>query len=221
MILLFAAPSLIKDGTERLINYGVEFIKPAPFRFVVEEENLSVVQYDDFPLTVMIEGEELPNEVFIDLDNVQYRLKKEANNRFSYRFNNVQKETNFRLFATDVQSRKYELKVLQKPNVLGFDVKLNYPAYTGRKNEYLNSVGDLVVPVGTTIDWVFNAEHTDDIQIAFMREGNVEPVKRFSDDLFTYKKKAMQDDVYKLFVSNDQLPKADSISYGLTTIPDL
>lgn len=221
LVLLFAAPSLITDGTERLVKYGVEFVKPAPFKFVLEEENPSVVQYGDYPLQVKIEGDQLPNEVFIALDNVQYRLKKEANNLFTYKFSNVQKAVDFKLFATEVTSKKYKLDVLKKPNVLGFEVKLNFPKYTGRKNETLNSVGDLVVPVGTTIDWVFNAENTDDIQIAFSREGESTPTKRFSDDLFTYKKKAMQDDVYKLYMSNEALPKADSISYGLTVIPDL
>ena len=221
LILLFAAPSLIKDGTKRLVNYGVEFIKPAPFKFILNTNDLSVIQYGDFNLEVTIEGEEFPNEVFIDLDKVQYRLKKEANNRFTYRFNNVQSDIDFSLFATEVKSRKYNLKVLEKPNVVGFEVKLDFPAYTGKKDETLNSVGDLVVPIGTTVDWVFNAENTDNIEISFVREASANPTKRFSDDLFTYRKRAMQDDTYKLFVSNEELPNADSISYGISVIPDL
>lgn len=221
IILLFAAPSMIKDGTERLVRYGKEFVKPAPFRFELENEDLSVVQYGDFPLTVKVEGDQLPNEVFIDLNNVQYRLKKEANNLFTYKFSNVQKDIDFKLFAAEVNSSKYKLEVLQKPNIVGFEVKLNYPDYTGRKDENLNSVGDLVVPVGTTIDWVFNAEHTDEVQIGFLREAQRQDVKRFSDDLFTYKKKVMQDDIYKLFISNEALPNADSIAYSLSVIPDL
>lgn len=221
IILLFAAPSMIKDGTERLVRYGTEFVKPAPFRFELQNENLSVVQYGDFPLTVKVEGDQLPNEVFIDLDNVQYRLKKEANNLFSYKFSNVQKDVDFKLFAAEVKSSKYKLEVLKKPNMLGFDVKLNYPDYTGRQDEELNSVGDLVVPIGTTIDWVFNAENTDEVQIDFSREASRQPVKRFSNDLFTFKKRVMQDDLYKLFISNEALPNADSITYSLSVIPDL
>ncbi|HKK73555.1 MAG TPA: DUF4175 family protein [Saprospiraceae bacterium] len=221
IILLFAAPSMIKDGTERLVRYGKEFVKPAPFRFELENEELSVVQYGDFPLTVKVEGEQLPAEVFIDLDNVQYRLKKQANNLFTYKFSNVQKDVDFKLYAAEVKSSKYKLEVLKKPNMLGFEVKLNYPEYTGRKDEELNSVGDLVVPVGTTIDWVFNAENTDDVQIDFSREANRQAVKRFSNDLFTYKRKVMQDDIYKLYISNKALPNADSITYSLSVIPDL
>ncbi len=220
LILLFAAPSVIRDSAFRLINNGKEFFKPAPFHFVIEEDELSVAQFEDFPLTVTIQGDQLPNEVFIDVDNVEYRLKKESPNTFTYRFSNVQKNTEFRLFSAEVRSREYELEVLKKPNVTGFEVKLDYPSYIGRKDEALNNVGDLVVPMGTNIDWIFNAENTDNIQIEFADQ-NKQEVKRFSDDLFTYERKVMRDEPYKLFISNANLPQADSIRYSITVIPDL
>lgn len=220
LVLLFAAPSVIRDSTFRLIHNGREFLKPAPFSFEIEEDNLSVVQFEDFPLTVKIEGDQLPNEVFINVDNVEYRLAKEAPNVFTYRFSNVQKDTDFRLFAGPVRSKSYELEVLKKPNVTGFEVKLDYPSYIGRKDEALTSVGDLVVPMGTKIDWIFNAENTDNIRIQFAGQERQE-VKRFSDDLFTFKKQAMRDEPYKLYISNNNLPQGDSISYSITVIPDL
>jgi hypothetical protein len=221
IILLFAAPSLITDGAQRLIRNSVEFERPAPFSFIVQAETLSVVQYEDFPLAVKVEGEQLPNEVFIDIDNYQYRLTKEGPNLFTYRFTNVQKDTKFKLFSSGVQSRQYNLGVLKKPNIMGFNVKLNYPAYTQRKDEELKSIGDLVVPVGTNIDWVFNSQNTENIRMLFSGEGKSDEAKRFSDDLFTYKKRALRDEVYKLFISNKELPNADSISYSITVIPDL
>ncbi len=220
LVLLFAAPSVIKESTFRLLHSSREFLKPAPFKFVVEDADLSVVQFEDFPLTVRIEGEQLPNEVFINVDDVEYRLTKEAPNTFTYRFNNVQEDLEFRLFAGEVRSKEYELEVLKKPNVTGFEVKLDYPAYIGRKDEAMNSVGDLVVPMGTKIDWIFNAENTDQISIQFAGQERQE-VKRFSDDLFTFKKQAMRDEPYKLFISNQYLPQGDSISYSITVIPDL
>ncbi len=220
LIILFAAPSIIKDSANRLIKNNKKFERPAPFSFAIDNENLEVVQFEDFPLSVSIEGEQLPNEVFIDIDNYQYRLSKEAANRFSYRFSNVQKNLDFRLFSPGVESEKFTLEVLKKPNILGFDVKLDYPAYTGRKDEELKSIGDLVLPVGTNIDWIFNAQHTDDVSIQFGSE-ETESIRRFSDDLFTHKRRAMHDELYKLFISNDALPNADSISYAISVIPDL
>ncbi len=221
LILLFAAPSIIRDGADRLLKNNIEFLRPAPFSFVVEDGKLSVPQFDDFPLMVKIDGEHLPNEVFIELDNFQYRLTKEAPNLFSYRFVNVQKDTDFRLFSGTVRSRKFTLDVLDRPNMLGFEVKLNYPSYLQRPAETLQSIGDLVLPVGTAIDWVFNAQNTDDVSLLFGAQDKLEKAARFSNELFTFKRRAMQDESYKVLISNKWLPKADSINYVITVIPDL
>jgi len=218
--ILFINANLITDSTTRLLNNNVEFERPAPFHFKLAEENPSVVQFDDYPLTVKVEGDALPNEVFIDVDNYQYRLTKEDANTFTYRFSNVQKNTPFKLYSSGVNSKTYELEVLKKPNILNFDVELDYPGYIDRKDEKLANIGDLVVPEGTNIDWVFNTENTDNIAMQFSSAEESIESKRFSDELFTYKKKAMQNESYKLYVSNKALPNADSVSYTLTVIPD-
>ncbi len=222
LVLLFAAPSMIKDSSSRLINNNKEYEREAPFHFVVDQEQLSVVQFSDYQLDVTIDAREaLPEEVFIDIDNYQYRLKKVAPDRFSYTFSNVQKEMDFYLFASGVQSEDYQLDVLKKPNILGFETKLDFPAYTGRKDKELNNIGDLVVPAGTKIDWVFNSENTDNIAIRFASDTELTTTERFSDELFTFKKQVLRDELYKLYVSNENLPMADSMSYSITVIPDL
>ncbi len=221
LVLLFAAPSIIKESTFRLLNNGKDFFKPAPFTFVVQEDKLSVAQFEDFPLQVKIEGEQLPNEVFLNVEGIEYRLTKEAPDLFSYRFVNVQQDQEFKLFAGGFSSPEYTLEVLKKPNILGFEVNLDYPAYIGRKDEALSSIGDLVVPLGTKIDWVFNAQNTDNIRMLFSEQQKIEEAKRFSEELFTYKKQANKDESYKIFISNAVLPHADSISYSITVIPDL
>ncbi len=221
LVLLFAAPSIITDPTTRLINNDREFEKEAPFSFQIDRERLTVVQFEDYDLTVTTEGEVRPNEVFIDIDNYHYRLTKQNDGSFTYRFSNVQKDTEFYVFSSGVESKAYELHVLKKPNILGFDIKVDYPAYTKRKDETLSNIGDIVVPVGTNLDWVFNASNTDEVQVQFSGVEEALATTRFSDDLFTFKKRALRDEGYKIFVSNKELPNADSISYAITVIPDL
>ncbi len=221
IILLFAAPSLIKDSTGRLLRYNEAFEKPAPFRFIVQEEELSVVQNGEFPITVAIEGEALPNEVFINVENLQYRMTKQDAFTFTYTFSNVQKDTRFNFFSSGVGSDDYKLVVLKKPSLTNFQVKLNYPDYTGLPDEELSSVGDLFLPVGTYIDWVFKADNTEAVELSFADENKRSESKRFSDNLFTFRKKAMKDESYKLFVSNQFLQDADSVSYSISVIPDL
>lgn len=221
IIILFAAPSIIKDSTNRLINNNREFEKEAPFHFTVEQQDLNVIQFDDFVLNVEVDGDILPNEVFIDIDNYQYRLNKESANQFSYRFSNVQKNTDFKLFSSGVNSKDYTLGVMKKPNILGFELKLDYPGYTQRKDESLDNVGDVVVPAGTKIDWVFNAQNTDYIGIRFSNDDKLVDSKRFDDELFTFNKQALKDESYKIYVSNENLPLADSVGYSISVVPDL
>lgn len=156
LFLLLGAPNIIREGTNRLWHSNTKFEKPAPFKFLVDVDSLKAVQFTDFTLKVTVDGNALPNEVFINLGNVQYRLNKDAANQFSYKFVNVQQNTDFSLFSGGFESRDYTLEVLRKPSILSFTTKLNFPGYIGRNTEELSNVGDLVVPQGTNIGWVFN-----------------------------------------------------------------
>ena len=220
-ILLFGAPSILKEGSNRLINNNEVFERAAPFHFSVDKENLTVVQFDDFPLTVKVDGEVLPNDVFIELDGYKYRLNKVDANTFTYLFSNVQKDMKFNLSASTVNSESYDLDVLLKPNITGFDVKMDYPNYTGRKDETISNIGDFVVPVGTDLSWMFNSLNTDDISILFSDKTGKVKANRNDETRYSYKKKALADQTYKLYVSNDDLPNADSIAYSISVIPDL
>ncbi len=220
LFLMLGAPNIIREGTMRLWNSGTKYEKPAPFRFLLNADTLRAVQFSDYVLKVQVDGAALPNEVFISLGNVQYRLTKDAANEFSYKFVNVQKDTEFKLFAGGVESRDYLLNVLRKPNILSFTAKLNFPAYVGRASEELSNVGDLVVPQGTNIGWVFNAQNTENLAMKFGGEPGTE-AKRFDDELFQYNRRALKDEVYKVFLSNSMLKGADSVAYTITVVPDL
>jgi hypothetical protein len=220
LFLLLGAPNIIREGTNRLWHSSTKFEKPAPFKFLVDVDSLKAVQFSDFTLKVTVDGTALPNEVFINLGNVQYRLNKDAANEFSYKFVNVQQNTDFSLFSGGFESRDYTLEVLRKPSILSFTTKLNFPGYIGRNAEELSNVGDLVVPQGTNIGWVFNAQHTDNLQLRFGAEAGSE-AKRFDDELFQYNRRALKDESYKVFLSNALLIGADSVAYTITVIPDL
>ncbi len=220
LFLLLGAPNIIREGTMRLWNSSTKFEKPAPFQFVVNADSLRTVQFADYVLKVKAEGAVLPNEMFINLGNVQYRLEKNAANEFSYTFVNVQKDTEFKLFAAGLESDDYTLGVVKKPNILSFSTKLDFPEYVGRPDESLSNVGDLVIPQGTSIGWVFNVQNTDMLALRFGNDGGNE-AKRFDDELFQFNRRALRDETYKIFISNNLLPNADSVAYTITVIPDL
>jgi hypothetical protein len=220
LLILVGAPSIITEGTNRLINNDKEFEKEAPFKFKIDTNQLKAVQNSNFDLTVKVDGNILPNEVDINFNNVQYKLKKVDKNTFSYTFNNVQKDIPFKLSSGEFASKTYTLDVLEKPNILNLEVKLDYPEYIGRPDESMMNNGDLTVPTGTNITWLFNTKYADRLDVQFNEKG-INPSKQQGTDYFTFSKKIVTDEIYKLFVSNKQVKNADSMKYSITVIPDL
>ncbi len=220
LFLLLGAPNIIQEGTMRLWNSTKKFEKPAPFRFLVNTNALRAVQFTDFTLEVGVEGTALPNELFIEIGSVQYRLTKEAPNKFTYTFANVQRDVTFRLFGGGVESDDYTLRVVRRPSIAAFRVKVQFPTYIGRADEELANVGDLVVPQGTQLSWFFNAQHTDQLNLRFGEE-DITPARRQGKDLFLLNRRAQRDERYLIYLGNEELPHADSVAYTITVIPDL
>jgi len=212
--------SLIKDSTYRLINNNKEFVKPAPFNFVIKNPELKVPQNEDYVLSVTTTGKIIPNELYLSLDGHEYRMKKEDKNQFSYLFINCQRPMDFKLSSGEVSSIGYKLEVLAKPNIQQFQVKLDYPAYTGRQDEEINNVGDLVIPVGTIVKWSITTKHTDKLYFSFGQKGVIADADRKGQDDYYLSRKVMGDISYKVAISNQLLPKAEFIQYSISTIPD-
>src|SRR5688572_20016237 len=221
LTLLIAAPSIIRDSTTRLIHTNTVYAREAPFHFIVNADaSLSVLQYEDFQLSVSTEGSMSPAEVFIEIDNYSYRLRKDGPSSFSYHFKNVQEDTPFRIYAGPVSSQELTLAVIKKPGILSFDIGLDYPSYTGRRDEELNNIGDLIVPEGTYLTWDIQAAHTDDLDILFEGQSSVLGAERRGEDRFIIKSRATRDGRYTLFLNNNLLPRPDSVQYSIRIVPD-
>lgn len=221
LVLLIAAPSLIRDSTNRLIHTRQVFEREAPFHFVVlNNTSLSVVQYEDYDLQITTEGMMVPAEVFIQIGDYSYRMRSDGPNAFSYHFQNVLDDTDFTIYAGPVSSEEMKLSVIKKPGILSFDIGLDYPSYTGRKDEELRNIGDLVVPEGTQLTWDIQAAHTEALD--FLLEGNTvkQEAERRSEDRYILKSKASHDGRYTLYLNNALLPRPDSVQYSIRVVPD-
>jgi hypothetical protein len=221
LLLLLFSSNILEESAGRIINNNKEFEKAALFSFVIDDKERKVVQYNNYELEVHVDGEALPNEVFIEVDNYKYKLEKKSPNTFKYTFVELRKDTKFNLTANGVISKNYDIDVLEKPQIADFDINLTYPSYTGRKNESITGIGDLVVPVGTNIDWLFKSINTNALSIKFPGEGGKTETTQVGESAFSIKKRVLKEGTYKIFIGNKELPTGDSISYSLTLIPDM
>lgn len=218
---LLVFSNIVQNSTGRILSNNEEFERQALFGFVPRNLDQKLLQYEDFELIVDIEEKgALPAEVFIEVDNYQFKMEKLSPTQFRYIFPKVQEDLNFRFQANGFSSKSYSMNVLEKPNLLNFQTALDFPAYTGRKDETLDNVGDLVVPAGTKVEWLFAANFTDELAVRFAGEERQE-AERSGRQNFSFKRQLQADGSYKIYLSNAKLPMGDSLNYSITVIPDL
>ena len=216
--ILFSSPNILKDSTLRLIHHNEYFEKKSPFQFTIANKKLQTVQYQDYEMTIKVTGETLPAEAFIEMNGFQYPLVKKSTSEYTYTIVKPQKDVPFFLTANGFRSRDFELKVMPKPIIVKFDAAMNYPAYTGRKNETLQNIGDFNVPEGTKIDWHFFSQNTSDVTVRFGDSTYAAATQ--SGDEFDFTKRVKNDAAYTVFISGNELPRADSIAYSIVVVPD-
>lgn len=219
VLLLLGAPSVLEESNERLLYSNRTFERPAPFQFeVVNGNDLSAMQYANLPVTVRVTGDALPNEVLLQTGDYQYRLTKEDANTFSHTFRKVDRSFSFVLQANGYRSAPYEVTVIPKPMIVKFTAKLDYPDYIGKKDETRENIGDLVVPAGTRISWLFEGKNTDRIDVRIA--DSLYTTQRSGSNTFQLGHTFLAPSAYTLFTSNVQVDLADSIGYFIGVTPD-
>jgi len=224
--ILFGAPGVITESTERLIKHRTYFEKQAPFQFIIKNKELKTPQQEDFLLTVQMDGKEIPEQIFVNLAGSEYKLTKESKNEFSFLFKNVQKNISFRLSADNFSSKEFELVALPKPILLDFTLELSYPKYIGKKDETLHNTGDMVIPAGTKVSWNFSTQNTKQMRLALMASASlgydtVFFVQPSDENTFKASQVFFKDNIYSIATSNQFLQNSDSVTYSVNVIPDV
>lgn len=218
IFMLVAAPNIFRDASARLLQPTKTFEKPAPFKFILKTKQLRATRNTDFIIEASTEGDVLPADLSVAIGDDIVPMITKGNNLFHYTFRNPTEAVEFRLYAAGYYSQPYTLQVVQKPTLKSFNVSLDYPGYTGRPDEQVNSLGDMTIPVGTTVNWDFVAEHTDKVAI---RMGNG-PEQRFEQENNNWSTQVrfMADTNYTLILSNKKTSVTDTFNYYVKVIPD-
>lgn len=216
VFILFAAPSVITDGTKRVVNYGKEFKPEAPFSFSLDH-SLTAVENEDFPIEVSLGGEEIPQNVYVEYEGARFRMNPGGKTRFSHTVKKVSKSFTFKLFADGFYSDPYTVNVVPKPTLAGLKIKLEYPAYLNKPAEVLTGTGDMTVPEGTRVQWTMSTRNTDEL-VLVLRDTSVRLKTQENKVLFTQKVKNTFP--YAITGRNRFMDHGDTNRYLITVIPD-
>jgi len=218
IFILVAAPNVFRDASQRLLQPTQEFVKPAPFQFAITSLPLTVVRNSDYVLKLKMSGNSLPAAVSVLIGDDEIPMQITANRSFEYTFKNCTEDIHFRFYAAGFKSEVYHLKVLQRPLLTGMKLQLNYPAYTGRKNELKNGVSDLIVPQGTSIAWSLSTQHADKVSLQ-LGAGNSIPLPE-DDGEYTFQYRFLNDTTYTIILENEESKVNERLSYRVQVIPD-
>ena len=214
----FVAPSIIHDGTERIIKHNQYFAPKAPFSWHILNKSLSVVQGEDFKLNLKLTGNEFPENVYLESGKNSFRLDKENLSSFYHTFSNIQQNIRFHLVGNDFSSEDFEIKVNPKPSLLHLDVKLVYPSYLHKSAENINNAGDLTLPEGTLAQWNLHTENTSEVLFSINQK---KILLKANNEVFTHQVKLLKSGSYSLKPINSFVSSADSAAYRIAVIPDL
>ncbi len=215
-ILIFQS-SMITKPVDRILSYDRQFVKEAPFEFILKTRNLEVLKNSDLVIEMETSGKNLPADVFVNIDQHLIKMEKTGKNTFSYSMPNLTSDHHFFFSDGEYQSLTYNIKVLPNPTLVNFKVNLIYPAYINKKPEVIHNIGDLTVPLGTEIEWVFNTKDAD--KVSFQLDNKMIETLR-ADNHFTVKQNIRKSANYYLQLHNQYVDKRDTIKYALQVVPD-
>lgn len=222
-VLVFTAVSLLgeKDlfssSYERVVNYDTAYEPPAPFSFLILNNKLEAIENKNFTLKIRTEGEAIPENASISYNEETYYLEQTAPGVFEHTFEQPAESLSFQLNANKVSSQEYDLAVVQTPSLLGFEMALDYPSYTGKKDEVFKSTGNATVPEGTRVTWKVTTRNTQEVGL---KTKDTTYLFNSNNQEFDYRKGVYRKLDYAIVTSNDALKEYENLSFTLGVIRD-
>lgn len=217
-IIVFDTP-VIAESNYRIMNYDKQFSKPAPYEFILQNEELEVKKGDEYTIMLKCKGESLPQVVYLNIEGSDYLMKKTDNTHFEYKIESVINTFDFYFTDLKYRSQSYTLRILPKPGISEFNVQIIPPEYTRIEKEKIENVGDLSVAEGTTIQWNFTCIDTDSLYIHFSENKRITATEE--GDVFTAEAQVQKNTEYRIFIRNAYIDFKEVLAYNLKVIPDL
>lgn len=164
LLSFFVTPEIYTSGTKRLVDFNTEYVKEVDFSVFVDNKKLSVNKGDNLQIDIILDGQKLPEELFINYGNLDFLLEKITEKHYKYKFKNVNNNFYFGIHDNkNFRSKNYEVKVLLTPILKNYKANLIYPKYINKNNETFSNINEINVPHGSNLEWEFFTQFCDSI----------------------------------------------------------
>jgi len=224
-------PSTIEGSLYRLLHFGREFVPPPEYVFEISPGNTEIVKGDNVPVEVRVRAvgalKQSPKELrlFSRLEGQtsfdHAVLRPETSGVFKTTFTGVRGSTLYFAQVEDVQSEWYELKVVDRPIVRTFQIRLDYPGYTNLPPRIQDEfVGDVSALPGTRV--TLKGAASKELQSASLEFGNGKKIPlALSGERFSAVFPLSSETSYFIHLTDrERLTNLDPVKYLLKIIPD-
>ncbi len=182
LIVFTVNSDIVIYGTKKIINYNQYYQRPAPFKFILLNKRLNVLQDSSFTVRVKIDGKVIPENVFININGNNFLMPrdKKQNNIFYYTLDNIQEDKTFFFSAQNYNSKQYTLKVTAVPYIVSGQLTVIPPSYTGLKKQTFQNITQVEIPVFSKIKLDLTLKNTDSVLLIASNDTITHKVKHNS-----------------------------------------
>lgn len=214
------APKFFLSGTNRVVNFTKEFPLEAPFTFLLESDLRPIQEGEDFPFSVKLNGDELPEKVYVISSQGKFLLNRFSKNSFTGKLGQLRSKSSFYFVANDSKGNEYKsdsytLNIISKAAIGKLQAILTYPDYLGKKSDSVDNVGDLNIPEGTIVTWKVLTKHTEESEVRIGKK-----IRYYKESGFTFKDKITESIEYQLYIRSKFSGFRDSVKYRIDVIKD-
>lgn len=220
----------VKNSFFRLINFNMEFENHSTHELFLTNKNLTIIQGDEttlscevlgaFPDQIHIHKRPVTSEIFssvsVSLIDSTAIYKDKPSQNFYYYFS-----------SEEIQSDTGFVKVLKRPEINNFKIRIDFPSYTKLKSEfYQDFIGSITVLKGSNL--IFDIEPSNELDSLKIFKKNREEFHSSklekNKTSFRFKTKMYEDTefYFKLYYSVDSLliSNNDPIVYKVNILND-
>lgn len=208
---------IFSSSYKRVVHYDTAFEPPAPFSFIVLNDALNAIENKPFNVKVRTQGNTIPENARINYSGETYYMQQTAPGFFEYTFQQPIAPVSFNFKANNVSSRSYVLEVVKTPSLLNFEMVLDYPSYTGKRDEILKSTGNATIPEGTRVKWNVTTKNTEAVS---MRTADTVFSFTSQKERFNFERRIFGKLDYAITTSNEKLKDYENLAFTLNVVKD-
>ncbi len=212
----FINPSILSDGTSRILKYDKTFLRPVPFSFHLES-NPYGFSGEPYELKARIEGNTIPELVYIVDGNTRLPAILSGRN-ISFKIPTLTKSKKITFEASNFSSPEYTIELYNRPEIQKLEIQINFPEYLNTKNPITSKSGNLTIPEGSKILWTVTSQYAESVFLTTPDSSFI--MSHEERGIFAIHQTASESFSYALDLSNAKAQNAKPIEYAVTVIKD-